>query len=91
MISVSSFYSDIMKYIGRLFLESLVVGVVFTAVVSAAMWVQEKYFADTEGSAKYFISTFLAAALTHILFEVSGANKWYCENGAYKMLKKTSS
>lgn len=72
----------------NLLIEALVVGIVFTvvililhAIVEMGILSSEKPSSHTDYMPRIAILGFFSAIITHFLFELSGANKWYCKNG----------
>lgn len=66
--------------------EAAVVGVA-TAMVGLLvstvwMYIQEKKLPSARIQLSVLGSLFITGVLVHLLFEVSGANKWYCKHGA---------
>jgi len=61
----------------NLLIEAFVVGVVFTVVIL----ILNSVFGFNNDLTKLAILGFFSAVITHFLFELLGANKWYCDNG----------
>ena len=61
-------------------IEAIVVGVVF-AIIGIVLIYLSSY--DTHKNHLQEVGTllFISGALGHILFELVGANAWYCKNG----------
>lgn len=64
----------------ELIYEALVVGIILLIVSVPIMGLVNTHMKDY-GQWKFYASTVLIGFFTHILFEYSGANKWYCTNG----------
>lgn len=64
-------------YYGSVLLEALVVGGILAAMMSIVVVLY-----PITGSSSAAFRGFFLGALTHILFEASRANAWYCKNGA---------
>lgn len=72
-----------------LIVEAFIVGLVLVLVSIPIMGILHyAYPNDYTGcnnlpgsSTKYKVATFFIGFFTHLLFEYSGANKWYCTNG----------
>ena len=72
----------------QIFVETVVVGVV-TAIIgfvcsTALMYVFVKQFSIKKYHFwwQVLLSYFLTGCLIHIIFQITGINKWYCEHGA---------
>lgn len=62
--------------------EALVVGIMVLIIAIPVMIIQEYYYpGDIASPQKYWVSTVIVGMLAHLLFEYSGINKYYCENG----------
>ena len=69
--------------------EAAIVGIILVIVFIPAMkLLNYVYPTDYTGcvnlpgsKTKYYVTTFLVGCITHLLFEYSGANKWYCTDG----------
>lgn len=70
----------------KLIHEALVVGIILLIISVPIMRLVNTHMKEY-GQWKFYASTVLIGVLTHILFEYSGANKWYCTNG-YACKKK---
>jgi outer membrane biosynthesis protein TonB len=66
-----------MSYYGSLLIEALVVGAVLAAILSS--WI---VVSPLDGPSHAAYVGFIVGMLTHIGFELIGANRWYCKNGA---------
>lgn len=64
-------------YYGSLLLEAIVVGAVLAAILSS--WI---VMSPMNGPRDAAYVGFIVGMLTHIGFELVGANRWYCRNGA---------
>lgn len=66
------------------FVEAIVVGVVITLVWSALNVLMSSLLSNETILWLWSVplSLFLAGFFGHLLFEVIGANKWYCKHGA---------
>jgi len=74
-----------------LLIEALVVGLVTTVIGSVVGYLVSIYYpfkvelpSDCKSYNKYFIMQvclFFTGLVTHLLFELVGGNKWYCNNG----------
>ena len=65
-------------YYGSVMLEALVVGGILAALTSMAVVVYPTY--DSPQRAAMLGA--VLGALVHVIFEVTKANRWYCDNGA---------
>lgn len=65
-------------------LEALVVGVTILIVWHVVNYVAEFALDDEQRSSAWYLplSLFLTGFAGHLLFEISGANRWYCKSGA---------
>lgn len=62
----------------NLFIEALIVGIILLLVSTPIMWgVKSQFGKDTN----YYATTVFIGFMTHLIFEWSGMNKWYCKNG----------
>lgn len=62
----------------RLLMEAGVVGVILVLIVVCMLAVFKK---DYYSANEVIVLSFLSGVAAHALFELSGANKWYCKNG----------
>lgn len=65
-----------MAKMSSFFIEAFVVGLAMAAIfyiLQMVDFIKEK--------TNIFMQVFLAGIIGHIIFEVIGANKWYCDNG----------
>ena len=58
-------------------IEGFVVGLVVLATSIVFRW----FLKMTTVKVHEYIIVILIGAVTHLLFEVAGFNKWYCKNG----------
>lgn len=73
----------------RLFVEALIVGILIVAVGTAISYIATLLIkSDMPPMCKDWnknfimeICLFVTGFITHILFELIGANTWYCKNG----------
>lgn len=65
----------------NVYIEALIVGIILLIISVPIMGVVNTYMKNF-GQWKFYTSTVLIGFLTHILFEFSGVNKWYCTNGS---------
>ena len=73
----------------KLLIEAFVVGVILVIVGTFTSMIVGKLFStDLPPACKDWnknyvmeICLFLSGALTHLIFEFVGGNKWYCKNG----------
>jgi hypothetical protein len=71
-------------YIGSVTIEALVVGGILAALMSMAIVVYPLY----ESPSRAAMLGFFLGALVHVVFEVTKANTWYCDNGAACAVRK---
>lgn len=79
----------------KLIIEAIVVGFSLVVIGNAVGFLVGKLLAtDLPSSCKDWnkkyvmeISLFMTGVVAHLLFEVTGVNKWYCKNG-YACRKK---
>lgn len=80
-----------MTFNKKILTEAIVVGIVFTIVATAISKIVPLFVAKVdlppvckEWNQFYVmeITLFLSGVAGHLLFEIFGANKWYCTNGA---------
>lgn len=72
----------------QLFIEALVVGIAVVIFGTVASWFAGLFFKtklppvceDWNKNYVMEIALFLTGVLTHLFFELVGANKWYCKN-----------
>ncbi len=69
-----------------LLVEALVVGIVsgiFGLAISTLIMMSSKNFSWRKYDfwPQVFLSFFLTGFILHFIFEISGANGWYCKNG----------
>jgi hypothetical protein len=77
------------KDYSQLFLEAVVCGVVVLVLGYLVGWATKPILgvslpeACSQWNAKYMmqINLFLIGFIAHLLFEVTGANHWYCDSG----------
>lgn len=70
----------------NLFVEALVVGIVsgiFGLIISTLFMLPSKKFSWKKYDfwPQVLLSFFITGFLLHILFQLVGANKWYCKHG----------
>lgn len=64
-------------------IEAMVVGLIMT-IIGLFMYNVCQNIDIFKSYNKYYIQSlcfFLCGVITHLLFEFTGANKWYCKNG----------
>lgn len=64
-------------YLGSLLIEAIVVGAVLSAMLTASMILYPML-----GPRDAAYTGFIVGVITHLLFEVTKANSWYCSSGA---------
>jgi ascorbate-specific PTS system EIIC-type component UlaA len=70
-----------------MFLLEVIVVAFATAIVGSLISLGIMYMQPSFTIKKYtffpqvFLSFFLTGAILHVLFEISGGNRWYCING----------
>jgi hypothetical protein len=64
-------------YYGSVLIEALVVGALLAAMLAIATVLY-----PIDGPQRAIWIGIVVGALTHLLFEVTKANRWYCTNGA---------
>lgn len=70
-----------------MFLLEVIVVAIASGIVGSLISLGFMYMEPTFSFKNYsfypqvFMSFFITGAILHILFEVSGANRWYCTNG----------
>lgn len=68
----------------QLIAEALVVGFIILIIAIPVMGMFRYCYADMNGTmdpSKYYAATVITGMLAHFVFELSGANSWYCNNG----------
>ena len=59
-----------------LIIEAIIVGLI-VIVIGCII----SHFLGRSCDQKQIITLFLTGVITHVLCEITGANKWYCKNG----------
>ena len=71
-----------MHVLAEALVVALATGVVGSAISLAVMALNPEFsLADYTFWPQVFISYFLTGLMLHLIFETSGANKWYCQHG----------
>jgi hypothetical protein len=68
----------------QLLVEAIVVGFILLIISIPVMSIINRCYPDElfPSKKKFYVASIIIGMLTHFGFEASGANKWYCENGA---------
>jgi len=69
--------SSMFVYMSMVFVEALIVG----AVMAIALSVSD-VLVPINGPQRAAYTGFIVGALIHMAFEIFGANRWYCSQGA---------
>jgi hypothetical protein len=70
-----------MKGLQRLLIEAVAVGVLVVLLGYVVIYVMESMKLKMNRDKQMIIGFFVLGALTHLVCEFSGVNKWYCKNG----------
>ena len=65
-----------------LLFEAVVVGLAFLVGTCIVMRCIKFWFPKCLPQVQFVVALFLTGFLLHLLFEVTGVNRWYCKNGA---------
>ena len=69
----------------NIIVEAIVVGLVLTIIATPILFYTQKGIKEKGFYSKDYlllvITLFVIGMIMHLLFEVAGANKWYCKNG----------
>jgi len=76
-----------MKGLQRLLIEAVAVGVLVVLLGYVVIYVMESMKLKMNRDKQMIIGFFVLGALTHLVCEFTGVNKWYCKNG-HACLKK---
>jgi len=70
-----------MKGLQRLLIEAVAVGVLVVLLGYVVIYVMESMKLKMNRDKQMIIGFFVLGALTHLVCEFTGVNKWYCKNG----------
>mgnify|MGYP001244730581 FL=1 len=70
-----------MKGLQRLLIEAVAVGVLVVLLGYVVIYVMESMKLKMNRDKQMIIGFFILGALTHLVCEFTGVNKWYCKNG----------
>ena len=70
-----------MKELQRLLIEAVAVGVLVVLLGYVIIYVMESMKLKMNRDKQMIIGFFVLGALTHLVCEFTGVNKWYCKNG----------
>ena len=70
-----------MKGLQRLLIEAVAVGVLVVLLGYVIIYVMESMKLKMNRDKQMIIGFFILGALTHLVCEFTGVNKWYCKNG----------
>tara|TARA_B100001057_G_scaffold405494_1_gene418480 strand:+ start:1430 stop:1660 length:231 start_codon:yes stop_codon:yes gene_type:complete len=70
-----------MKGLQRLLIEAVAVGVLVVLLGYVVIYVMESMKLKMNRETQMAIGFFVLGALTHLVCEFTGVNKWYCKNG----------
>ena len=70
-----------MKGLQRLLIEAVAVGVLVVLLGYVIIYVMESMKLKMNRDKQMIIGFFVLGALTHLVCEFTGVNKWYCKNG----------
>ena len=70
-----------MKELQRLLIEAVAVGVLVVLLGYVIIYVMESMKLKMNRDKQMIIGFFILGALTHLVCEFTGVNKWYCKNG----------
>tara|TARA_B100000941_G_C28091131_1_gene343652 strand:- start:223 stop:453 length:231 start_codon:yes stop_codon:yes gene_type:complete len=70
-----------MKGLQRLLIEAVAVGVLVVLLGYVVIYTMESMELKMGRETQMAIGFFILGALTHLVCEFTGVNKWYCKNG----------
>ena len=76
-----------MKGLQRLLIEAVAVGVLVVLLGYVVIYVMESMKLKMNRDKQMIIGFFVLGALTHLVCEFTGVNKWYCKNGRACVMK----